>query len=47
MENNIDEIQEVELKEQAENENGPEHEDVFGIPADDVELEEFEEEVEE
>ena len=42
-----EEFNDIELKEQAENENGPEHEEGFGIPADDVELEEFEEEVEE
>lgn len=48
MENNIDEIQEVELKEATEEEMGPEERtDEFGIPAEDVELDEFEEEEEE
>lgn len=47
MENNIDEIQEVELKEATEEEMGPEESnDEFGIPAEDVELEEYKEEEE-
>lgn len=47
MENNIEEIQDIELKEAAEDEMGPEESnDEFGIPADDVELDEFVEEEE-
>lgn len=40
-----EEFNDIELKEQPEEEMGPEHEEGFGIPADDVEFEE--EEVEE
>ena len=42
-----EEFNDIELKEQPEEEMGPEHEEGFGIPGDDVELEEFEEEIEE
>ena len=41
-----EEFNDIELKEQPEEEMGPEHEEGFGIPDDDVEFEE-EEEVEE
>lgn len=45
MENNIDEIQEVELKEASEEEMGPEERtEEFGVPTEDVELDEFDEE---
>lgn len=43
----IENLEEVELKEAAEDEMGPEESsDEFGIPAEDVELEEFKEEEE-
>ena len=45
MKNNLENIEEVELKEQAEDEMGPEErEEDFGIPSEDEELVELEEE---
>lgn len=45
MENNLENIEEVELKEQAEDEMGPEErEEDFDIPSEDEELVELEEE---